>query len=128
MTRRPPASRGAWTAAAALTALAWWPLAFAHAVLDKSEPARRAVLVRSPTYVRLWFNERLEPAFCVVSVLDADGKPATTEPARVSPQNAKLLELALPVLPPGIYSVRYKVLSVDGHTVKASYTFTVKGP
>ena len=128
MTRGTPPSRVAWIAAAALSALAWWPIAFAHAVLDKSEPPRRAVLVRSPTHVRLWFNERLEPAFCVIAVLDANGKPATDEPARVSPQNSKLLELALPALPPGIYSVQYKVLSVDGHTVKASYTFTVKKP
>lgn len=105
-----------------------WGTAFAHALLAKSEPARRAVLTRPPAQVRLWFNERLEPAFCALSVLDAEGRLATAEPARVSPQNPKLLELALPVLAPGLYTVQYKVLSVDGHTVKASYTFTVKGP
>jgi len=101
---------------------------FAHALLDKSEPARRAVLTHSPAHVRLWFNERLEPAFCELSVLDAGGRSATAEAARVSAQNPKLLELALPTLGPGVYTVQYKVVSVDGHTVKASYTFTVKGP
>jgi copper resistance protein C len=115
-------------AAAALAAILWSGSAFAHALLDKSEPARRAVLVRSPAQVRLWFNERLEPAFCALSVLDAEGRSTTAEPARVSSQNPKLLELALPVLGPGVYTVQYKVVSVDGHTVKASYTFTVKGP
>ena len=100
----------------------------AHALLEKSEPARRAVLVRSPAHVRLWFNERLEAAFCALSVLDAEGRSTTAEPARVSAQNPKLLELMLPVLGPGVYTVQYKVVSVDGHTVKASYTFTVKGP
>ena len=78
--------------------------------------------------VRLWFNERLEPAFYALSVLGADGKPVTWESGHVSSENPKLLELALPVLAPGLYRVQYKVLSVDGHTVKASYTFTVKGP
>jgi hypothetical protein len=123
-----PGRRIAVISAAMLAAVAWGEAVLAHALLAKSEPARRAVLVRPPGQVRLWFNERLEPAFCVLSVLDADGRPATAESARVSAENPKLLELALPALAPGLYTVQYKVLSVDGHTVKASYTFTVKGP
>ena len=111
-----------------LAALLSSGVVFAHALLDKSEPARRAVLTHSPAHVRLWFNERLEPAFCELSVLDAGGRSATAEAARVSAQNPKLLELALPPLAAGVYTVQYKVVSVDGHTVKASYTFTVKGP
>jgi hypothetical protein len=101
--------------------------AFAHALLDKSEPARRATLAKPPAAVRLWFNERLEPAFSSLDVVDSAGRPVTTEAARVSAQDSKLLELALPALAPGVYTVRYKVLSVDGHTVKASFPFTVKG-
>ena len=116
-------------AAAAIMAVFWWSgVACAHALLDKSEPARRAVLTHSPAHVRLWFNERLEPAFCELSVLDAEGRSATAGAARVSAQNPKLLELTLPTLGSGVYTVQYKVVSVDGHTVKASYTFTVKGP
>jgi len=121
-------SRRSLAAAVVLVAILWSAVASAHALLDKSEPARRAVLTHSPTHVRLWFNERLEPAFCTLSVQDAEGRSATTEPARVSSQNPKLLEVGLPVLGPGVYTVQYKVVSVDGHTVKASYTFTVKEP
>ena len=128
MITRVPGSSVALSVVAALTAILWSGAAFAHALLDKSEPARRAVLSRSPAHVRLWFNERLEPAFCALSVLDAQGKAATAGAAHVSPDNPKLLEVALPLLAPGVYTVQYKVVSVDGHTVKASYTFTVKGP
>jgi methionine-rich copper-binding protein CopC len=99
----------------------------AHALLDKSEPARRAMLAKPPAAVRLWFNERLEPAFSSLEVVDAAGRPVAAATARVSAQDPKLLELALPPLAPGVYTVRYKVLSVDGHTVKASFPFTVKG-
>jgi copper resistance protein C len=98
----------------------------AHALLAKSEPARRAVLTRPPSQVRLWFNERLEPAFCSITVTAEDGKPVTEHAARVSAQDGRLLELALPALSPGGYTVQYQVLSVDGHTVKASYRFTVQ--
>lgn len=111
----------------AVTLLPGIRYAFAHALLDKSEPARRATLSKPPAAVRLWFNERLEPSFSSLDVLDAAGRPVTTEAARVSAQDSKLLELALPALAPGTYTVRYKVLSVDGHTVKASFPFTVKG-
>ena len=31
-----------------------------------------------------------------------------------------------PNLDPGRYTVRFRVLSVDGHVVESSYTFTVK--
>jgi methionine-rich copper-binding protein CopC len=100
--------------------------AFAHALLDKSSRhgARRSP---PPAAVRLWFNERLEPAFSSLDVVDAAGRPVTTDSARVSARDPKLLELALPALAPGAYTVRYKVLSVDSHTVKASFPFIVKG-
>ena len=101
--------------------------ALAHALLTKSEPARRAVLSKPPAQVRLWFNEKLEPAFCTVEVLADDGKPVTRQPAHVAAQDPKLLELALPALPPGNYTVQYRVLSVDGHTVRAAYRFSVQG-
>ena len=101
--------------------------ALAHALLEKSEPARRAVLSKPPAQVRLWFNERLEPAFCAMSVLDAAGKPVTQDKAGVASEDPKRLDLALPPLGKGVYTVRYNVLSVDGHTVKASFQFTVKG-
>jgi methionine-rich copper-binding protein CopC len=113
-----------------MLALLLWLAPFAagaHALLDKSEPARRATLAKPPAAVRLWFNERLEPAFSSIEVVDATGRPVAAQAARVSPQDPKLLELALPALAPGVYTVRYKVLSVDGHTVKASFPFTVKG-
>jgi copper resistance protein C len=98
----------------------------AHALLAKSEPARRAVLTKPPSRVRLWFNERLEPAFCAITVTAEDGKQVTEQTARVSADDGRLLELALPALAPGGYTVQYQVLSVDGHTVKASYRFTVQ--
>ena len=101
--------------------------AWAHAKLVKSDPARRAVLKKSPAQVRLWFYEKLEPSFSILKVLDAAGKPVTDRSANVSGGDQKLLELDLPDLPEGTYTVSYEVLSVDGHAVKSGYTFTVRG-
>lgn len=101
--------------------------AWAHAKLVKTDPARRAVLKKSPVQVRLWFNEKLEASFSIMKVFDAAGQPVTDGSAIVSARDGKLLELDLPGLSDGTYTVSYEVLSVDGHAVKSGYTFTVRG-
>ena len=113
-------------AGALLACLIASSVAQAHALLRKTEPAQRAQLSRPPATVRLWFSEPLEAAFSSASIGDDTGNAVTGEPARVSAQDSRLLELKLPALSPGQYTVRYQVLSVDGHTVKGSFTFRLK--
>lgn len=100
----------------------------AHAFLVKSMPPRRAVLAQPPTRVDLWFNERLEGAYSRVSVLDAEGRRVDLGDGGVGRDDARLLTVSLPPIRPGAYTVRYRVLSVDGHVVDAAYSFTVKEP
>jgi methionine-rich copper-binding protein CopC len=118
--------RGAAVLTAGLMALGFAPAALAHAALVKSEPARRAELSKAPSQVRLWFNEKIEPAYATIQVLRQGGVPVVHPPAVVDKDDAKLLVLQLPQLDPGAYTVKYRVLSVDGHTVDYGYTFTVK--
>ena len=98
----------------------------AHAQLLKAEPARRAVLDKAPTQVRLWFNEEIEGAYTSLSVLNANKKPVTDAKPRVVSDDPKSVVLPLPDLEPGKYSVKFRVLSVDGHVVNSSFDFTVK--
>jgi methionine-rich copper-binding protein CopC len=116
--------------AAALLAvcLAAPDLGWAHAYLVKSSPARRAVLTRPPAEVQLWFNERLEAAFSSVSVVDRDGRQVDRGDVRVGPDDPKRLSVGVPPLPPGTYTVRYRVLSVDGHLVESQFSFTIREP
>jgi methionine-rich copper-binding protein CopC len=102
--------------------------ALAHAVLVKSIPAQRSSLTESPPRVELWFNERLEPAYSRASVTDEAGTQIDLRDALVSKEDARRLSLSLPPLRPGRYSVKFRVLSVDGHVVESSLTFTVKSP
>ena len=101
--------------------------AFAHAALVRSDPSRRAVLAQQPAQIRLWFNEKIEREYSSVSVVDAAGRTISTEQAQASPDDPKVLVLALPSLSAGRYSVRYRINSVDGHVVEGSYDFTI-GP
>ena len=101
--------------------------AWTHARLVKSVPASRAVLSKAPVHVQLWFNERLEARFCHLAIWNAAGQQVDSGDVQVDPENPKKLSVALPVLAMGIYTVKYRVLSVDSHIVEDQFSFTVRG-
>jgi len=98
----------------------------AHSLLVRSQPERRATVTRPPEEVRLWFSERIEPAYARVSVWDAGGKQVDAGDAAVDQADATTLAVRTPGLRAGRYTVRYRVLSVDGHIVESSFDFTVR--
>ena len=97
-----------------------------HASLVRSSPARRATVTTAPDRVQLWFNEPIEPKFSSVSVLDASGQPVDLGDARVEPDDPQRLIVGLKALTRGIYRVRFRVLSVDGHVVESEFSFTLR--
>ena len=97
-----------------------------HALLVRASPPKRAVLRDPPKQVELWFNERLEPAFAALSVLDQSGATVGGGRAIVEADERKRLILVLPPLPSGSYTVRFRVLSVDGHVAEDSFGFSVR--
>jgi copper resistance protein C len=101
--------------------------AMAHAALVKTEPPRRALLAKAPAEVRLWFNEDIESAYASLVVLDTGKNPVTEVTPHLAPDDQKSLVLPLPELTPGKYSVKFRVLSLDGHVIQSSFDFTVKG-
>jgi methionine-rich copper-binding protein CopC len=116
------------TAAGVLIALgSATPPALAHSMLVKAEPPRRAVLAKAPAQVRLWFNEDIEGDYASLAVLDADKHPVTDAKPTLVSDDPKSIVLPLPELAPGKYSVKFRVLSVDGHVVDSAFDFTVKG-
>jgi methionine-rich copper-binding protein CopC len=100
--------------------------AAAHATLVRSVPARRAVVSSAPPRVRLRFSERLEPAFARVSVWDGQALQVDLHDPRVEPDEPTELSVGLPSLGPGTYTVKFRVLSVDGHVVEGDLPFTVR--
>ncbi len=101
--------------------------ALAHSMLVKAEPPRRAVLTKSPAQVRLWFNEKIEGDYASLVVLDAQKQPITDVKPTLALDDQKSIVLPLPELAPGKYSVKFRVLSVDGHVVESTFDFTIKG-
>jgi methionine-rich copper-binding protein CopC len=113
-------------AAAVLLATAWTSPAGAHAVLVRSTPPGRAALAEKPDRVQLWFNERLEPAYSTVSVWNEAGAQVDALDVTVGPDDPRRLSVSVETRHAGLYTVKYRVLSVDGHIVDNRFTFTVK--
>jgi methionine-rich copper-binding protein CopC len=106
--------------------LGWPAPASSHAYLVRSTPAARAVVTRAPERVQLWFNERLEPAYSRVSVWNRQGQRVDAGDVEVAPAEPTRLSVGVPPLPAATYTVKYRVLSVDGHVVESSFVFTLR--
>ncbi len=100
--------------------------AYAHATLTKSEPPRRASLSVPPKQIQLWFNEEIEGSFASITLLDSDNNSVTETVPEIVPDDLKSIVLPLPEVAPGRYTVKYRILSVDGHVVESSFGFMVK--
>ena len=99
--------------------------ASAHAVVVKAVPAQDAVLSKSPPAVSVWFNEALEAAFSSITVSDSSARVVAQGKLETLSDNGLSLALAAP-LPVGTYTVRYRVLSVDGHIVAGQLQFAIE--
>jgi methionine-rich copper-binding protein CopC len=97
----------------------------AHAFLKRAEPAVGGTVQTSPAEVRIWFTENIEPAFSTIQVFDASGKEVDKRVVRVGHSNHALLLVSLPRLAAGIYKVMWRVVSIDSHVTKGSFTFRV---
>ena len=101
------------------------PSASAHAFLDHAVPAVGSVAHGPPRELRLWFTQRLEPAFSSSQVLDQSGKRVDNGDPHLDPADASALVVSLPPLAPGKYRVVWRVLSVDTHVTEGDFTFQI---
>jgi methionine-rich copper-binding protein CopC len=101
-------------------------VAAGHAVLQRSEPRVESKLKRPPDEVKLYFSERLEPAYSSLRVLNDRDVQVDRRDSRVDRANPALLRVTLPPLPPGMYKVQWRVLSIDGDVTEGVFTFTIE--
>jgi len=117
----------AWAHAPADAALTSWFIAEAprpHASLLASEPASGAVLTAAPTRIRLLFSEPIESSMSGISITSA-GQATVVSTVSTDPHDVHALLAPVAALLPGAYTVRWHVLSADGHRVDGTFGFTV---
>lgn len=102
-------------------------VASAHAELESSVPEANSQMDSSPAGIELKFNEAIEAKLGSLEVLDNKSHSVTKNKPVVS-NNSQTLQLALPKLNEGLYTVSYSIISADGHPVSGSYVFVVGNP
>ena len=100
--------------------------AWAHAFLDHADPKVGSTITHSPTVIKLWFTQELEPVFSSVVVQDAQGKPMDKKDMRLDDKNKSLVIISVPSLPDGTYTVIWHAVSVDTHRTRGRFQFTIK--
>ena len=100
--------------------------AAAHAVLQQAEPRVESRLKRPPEEIKLYFSERLEPAYSSVRVLDDRGAQVDHRDGHVDRSNAVLLRATVPPLRPGMYTVIWRVLSIDADVTEGRFNFRIE--
>jgi methionine-rich copper-binding protein CopC len=99
--------------------------ALAHAFLDHALPAVGSTVHESPHEIRLWFTQRLEPAFSKARVLDKAGKRVDLGDSHVDAADPTIVATTVSSLAPGTYRVVWRVVSVDTHVTEGDFTFEV---
>jgi copper resistance protein C len=111
--------------AAGMSLIAIGPAAQAHAFLDHASPAVGSAVPAAPAAITLWFTQDLEPAFSSVTVTNQTGQRVDLGNVQV-PQGAPAqLQVGLRPLPPGTYTVSWRVVSVDTHPTEGRFQFTI---
>lgn len=104
----------------------WHPGLWAHALLERAEPAAGSVSTEAPTEIRLAFDSALEHAFCAVRVEDPSGGVVPTGEIQHVPGDPNRLAVSIPALESGTFQVRWSVVSREGHQTEGDYRFTLE--
>jgi copper transport protein len=97
---------------------------FAHATLEKADPAPDSELTESPKEIVLVFDERLEDELYSIKVFNENGERIVNAKPEMS-QDQTTIKQPLPDLPDGNYVISYNVISADGHPIRSAYVISV---
>jgi copper transport protein len=108
----------------ALAALAWPAVAWGHASLVRTEPQAGAILDRAPAAVRVVFDDVVEVGPGVSAIRNDGGKTVLAGRAHVTGGRTLVIPLQRG-LKNGAYSVRWSIVSDDGHIESGVLAFAV---
>jgi copper transport protein len=114
-------------AVAGIVLLATAAPAWAHAVLQSTDPPMNGVAPQSPPQITLNFNENVEVSFGAIRVYTCSGSRVTTGAPHHGPKSDATVLVSIPNLNPGVYLVAWRVISADSHPVQGTYSFRI-GP
>lgn len=103
------------------------PMSAFHFGLSRSVPAAGAA-VESPSSVTLWFTEEPQENSISIRLVDARGDlVGSSDPSQDADDATQFSISPSGTLPAGGYTVAWRGIGQDGHTVRGDFGFTVSG-
>jgi copper transport protein len=112
-------------ALAVLVALAFPAGAAAHASLEHTQPAEQGRVATAPRSLRLNFDQAVKPLANSIEVYTAAGRLVSGAATSAAAGHDVVTKIH-GRLPRGAYTVRWHVISGDGHVVSGVFTFGVR--
>lgn len=107
---------------AALALAVGAPAAMPHAALVKTNPKAGAKVKSLPKVITLTFNEAIGRAFPATVKHDTMNHASRT---RVNPRNRRQVQIFTAGNMAETFTVRWRVVSADGHAIRGSFRFKV---
>lgn len=99
--------------------------AAAHNSLSSSEPADGAVVAVAPSEIVWTFDKEVPIETMTVTLIDSTMARTDLPGSRHSPNGENIVVTPLPSLPAGDVSVRWRLVSPDGHAITGRVDFTI---
>jgi methionine-rich copper-binding protein CopC len=101
--------------------------AIAHAEVVKSFPLASSTLTKAPKYVQLEFGEAITnlKSKNANSIVILDSKATKIATSKIIIKKAIARVDFIGTLKPGKYTVKYRIVSADGHVLNAQFKFTL---
>ena len=100
-------------------------IAFSHVGVVESSPPENGIVTTSPEKITINFGGSIEPAFSKIEVFNPNGDKVSTK-CRVLEEDSVIESDLKENLALGVYKVKWKVMSLDGHTLTGDFNFTIE--
>jgi methionine-rich copper-binding protein CopC len=108
---------------AALCLLTLPTLVLGHVELTESSPQAGDNLDTAPSEVSVTFDDELDPDLSSFTVTDADGTEVGSGEVDLTVADRNVMNGAVTITDPGVYTVSYTVAGVDGHVLEGTFSF-----
>ena len=100
--------------------------AYGHAFVTNSNPSQSQSISASPKQIDVFFSEPVDLRYSSMKVLDSTGKQVDLGQVHYKGSDEASLEVSVPTLKDGTYTVSTNVLSqIDGHVTDNAFVFGV---